>query len=123
MGAYGFYRAGRPPRVGVLRHDGPRLRQRVDSALLVLRRAKGRPIVEIRASIPVAIPGELQHPREPSRFASVALRTLDVAALVAERRPLLQHDDQQPSQPHALTAPLVTHAIHPVVPISGADER
>src|SRR5919204_4124355 len=51
------------------------------------------------------------------------LRTFDVASLVAQRRPLLQHDDEEPSEPDALTTPQMADAIHSVVPVAGADER
>ena len=62
MGAYRFHRTRRPPGIRSLREHRPRLRQRVDPAFLVLRRSQRRPIVEVRAPIPIAVPRQLQHP-------------------------------------------------------------
>ena len=39
---------------------GPRLRDRIDPALVVLRRAERRPVVVIAAAIPFAVPGQLE---------------------------------------------------------------
>ena len=123
MGAHGVHRSRGPPRVRLLREDRPRLRQRIDPALLVLRRSERRAIVEIGATIPVAIPGELQHAGEPPRLAAVMLRTFGVASLIADRRELFEHDDEEPTEPDALAAPQVADAVHSVVPIARADER
>src|SRR5207244_4965441 len=70
-----------------------------------------------------SVPGELQHAGEPSGLASIALRTLDVLSLVAQHRVLFQHNQQEPTEPHALTASLVADTVHPIVPIAGADKR
>ena len=118
MGPHGFHRASGPPSVGLVREDGPRLRQRVDTALLVLRRSERGAVVEIRASVPVAVPGELQHAGEPPQLTPVMLRTGDVPSLFAQQHPLFQDDDQEPSEPHALATVAVTDAIHAVVPVA-----
>ena len=123
MGTHGLHCSRGPTRVGFLREDRPRLRQRVDPALLVLRRPERSAIIEVGTTIPVAIPGELQHASEPLGFASIVLRTFGVASLIADRCVLFQDDDEEPTQPHALPTPQVADAVHPVVPIARADER
>ena len=54
---------------------------------------------------------------------AVALRQVAASRAVAERRELVQHDDEEPAEPHALAAALVADAIHAVVPVARADER
>src|SRR2546430_14192123 len=105
MGTHGLHRSRGPPWIRFVREDRPRLRQRVEPALLVLRRPERRAVVEIRTTIPVAIPGELQHPREPLRLAPVMLRTFGLSSLFADRCILFQDDDQEPAEPHAFAAP------------------
>ena len=85
MRAHRLHRARGAPRLRRLRQHRPRLRQRVDPAFLVLRRPERRPIVEIRASIPVAVPGQLQHAGEPPRLVPIALRQVAAAPPVAQR--------------------------------------
>src|SRR5437870_2066765 len=123
MGAYGLHRSGGAPWVRFLREDRPRLRQRVDPAFLVLRRTERRAVVEIGTTIPVAVPRELQPAGEPLGFTSIVLRMFGVAPFIADRRILLQHDDEEPTEPHAFPTPQVADAVHAVVPIAGADER
>ena len=53
------HRAPRALRIGRAGDDRPRLRDRIDLALVVLGRAERRAIVEIGAAIPVAVPGVL----------------------------------------------------------------
>src|SRR5947209_8675789 len=123
MGTYGLHRSRGPPWVRFLREDRPRLRQRVDPALLVLRRPERSAVVEIGTTIPVAIPGELQHAGEPPGLTSVVLRTFRIASFIADRRILFQYDDEEPTEPHALPAPQVADPVHPIVPIARANER
>src|SRR5207237_7587344 len=115
--------SGGAPWIRFLREDRPRLRQRVDLAFLVLRRTERRAVVEIGTTIPVAVPRELQHAGEPLGFTSIVLRMFGVASFIAERRILLQHDDEEPTEPHAFPTPQVPDTVHAVVQIAGADER
>jgi len=58
--ADGVHRAlGIPQRDGAREH-GPRLRDRIHAAFVVLRRAERRAVIVIPASIPLAIPGQCQ---------------------------------------------------------------
>ena len=47
------------------REHGPGLGDGVDPALLVLLGAERSAVVEVGAAIPLAIPGQLEHVREP----------------------------------------------------------
>ena len=113
----------RAPRLRRPGEHRPRLRQRIDPALVVLRRPERRPVVEIRAAVPVAVPGELEHAGEPPRLVPIARRQIAAFAPLAERRELVQHDDEEPAEPHAFAAAAVADAVHAVVPVAGADER
>ena len=73
IGAHGVHRALGAPRLGRARQHGPRLRQRIELALLVLHRPQRRAVVEIGAPIPVAVPRELEHAGEPARLVAIAL--------------------------------------------------
>jgi len=90
VGPHGFHRARRASRVRALGENRPRLRQRVDSALFALRRAKRCPVVEIRSTIPVAVPRELQHPREPCGIAAIPPRQIATATALAQHGELLR---------------------------------
>ena len=107
----------------VLREHGPRLRQRIELALLVLHRPERRSIVEVGAAIPVAVPGQFQHAGQPSRLVPVDLREIASPAALADRGEVVQHGHEKPAEPHAFAAAGVSDAIHPVVPVSRADER
>src|SRR6185369_2952985 len=77
LGARGGCRAG---------EDRPRLRDGVDAALVALRRAERRPVVEVAAAIPRNVPAQLEHVPPPVPLGAVAGRAGGVAALVAEPR-------------------------------------
>src|SRR3954465_8668281 len=57
--SYRFHGLSRPPRLSPRRQDGPRLRQRIDLALLVLRGPEWCAVVEVGATIPSAVPRQL----------------------------------------------------------------
>ena len=75
-----FHRALGALRLRRLRQHRPRLRQRIDLALLVLRRPERRSIVEIGAPIPVAVPRQLEHAGQPARLVAIPLREIGRAA-------------------------------------------
>ena len=54
--AHGIHRALGALRGGRAREHGPRLRQRIERAFVVLHRPEGRPVVEVGAPIPAAVP-------------------------------------------------------------------
>jgi len=115
-----------PLRTARLRAPGqhrPRLRQRVDPALLVLHRPERGPVVEVRPPVPVAVPGQFQHAGQPVRLAAVPLRHSGLAPDGTQCRHLPEDDREEPAEPHALTATLVSHPVHPVVPVACAHER
>ena len=117
-GARGAVRVGRPG------EDGPRLRDRVDTALRVLGRAQRSAVVEVRPPIPVAVPaGGLQRPPERIPVRAPHARTLSFAAGFGDRRPLGEGRVQEPAEPDALAPALGADSIHPIVPVAGADQR
>src|SRR5947207_2096415 len=116
-----------PPRgaggVGGPRKHRPRLRDRIDAAFGVAGGAERRPVVEIGAPVPVAVPGlalqrglERLHVLAPPRRAFVLAAHLGLASEFPEGRV------QEPPEPDALPAPFATDAIHPVVPVPAADQ-
>src|SRR5262245_2395536 len=64
----GVHGAFGPGRRRSLREDGPRLRDRVDLALVVLCRTERAPVVEVRATIPVAVPCQLERAGQALRL-------------------------------------------------------
>ena len=123
MRAHGVHRALGAARLRRSRNHGPRLRQRIELALLVLHRSQRRAVVEVRAAIPVAVPRQLEHAGEPPRLVAVLARQIGAAAALADRREVVQHGHEEPAEPHALAAALVADAVHAVVPVAGADQR
>src|SRR5438093_10879448 len=79
-GANGIHRAfGEPLRNGSREHS-PRLRDRIDLALVVLCRAERGPIVEVAAPVPFAVPSQLEFRSEAARRFSIANCSRAVAA-------------------------------------------
>ena len=72
-------RSARVTRRGAGQHR-PGLRDRVDLALVVLRRAQRRAVVVVAAPVPLAVPGLLQHAGQPAGLARVARGPRRVAA-------------------------------------------
>ena len=60
-----------------------------------------------------------------SHRASLAVTLREVAALptFTDRSKIPEHDDEKPAEPHTFPAPLIPNAVHPIVPVTGADER
>ena len=123
VGPHGLHRLLRARRLRGARQDGPRLRQRVDPALLVLRRPERRPVVEVGAPVPAAVPRELEDAAQPRRLVPVAEREIGALAGIADRGEVGQHADEEPSEPHALAAAFVADAVHAVVPVAAAHQR
>jgi hypothetical protein len=74
LGTYGFHRLAGTGGLARAGQNGPRLGQRIDPALIVLRRAKRRAVVEIGAAIPAAVSRELEHACHPVLVAPEPLR-------------------------------------------------
>src|SRR5882724_4248559 len=102
--------------------DRPGLSDRVDLALVVLRRAQRRAVVVITPPVPLPVPGPLEHARQPAGLARVTRRPRRVPGL-AQGDELLQHRVQEPPEPDAFSAAPVPDPVHPVVPIAAADQR
>ena len=102
----------------------PALRDRVDLAFGIARRAERRAVVEVSAPVPFAVPAVLfdiaaQAERLPP--GSVLRRTdRHAAARLAESH---EHFIQEESQPDAFALAVLAHQVHAVVPVAGADER
>src|SRR6185503_10464188 len=104
--------------------DGPRLRDRVDLALLARRRAERRAVVVVGTAIPGAVPaGAFERLPQLRTMRGIAAGAKPVAPRRAERRERRQNVAEKPAHPHALAATLAADAVHPVVPVAGAHER
>ena len=102
----------------------PRLRNRVDGALVVLRRAQRASIVVVAAPVPFAVPREFELRRQAARGVRVGLRPRRLVARGAQRDERLQHGvDEEAGMPGAFAAPRRTHLVHAVVPVARAEER
>ena len=122
--AHRIHRAlGEPLGHGARQH-GPRLRDRVDAALVVLRRPERRAVVVVAAPVPLAVPGQLEHAAEAARPRGGSARR-------ARRRPAPSHSGansartpcrKKPSQVLS-PRPCQPDAVHAVVPVAAADER
>src|SRR6185369_3946535 len=104
--------------------DAPALRDGVDPTLLVRAGAEGSAVVEVGATIPLAVPAGCLHgggvvcrllPERCGRFL-VAARG-DVLGEVAQRA------GEEPGEPHALPLSFDADAAHAVVPVADADQR
>ena len=71
--AHAVHRAIRKPGRHRARQHRPRLRERIDPALVVLRRSERRPVVVVAAAVPLAVPRLHQRVGEAPRLAAVAL--------------------------------------------------
>ena len=106
-----------------LREHRPRLRDRVDLAFITLCRPERPAVIEIGAPIPLAVPGQLEGASQAAGFSAVALRELRFLSKVGNRRELVQHVMKEPAEPDALAAAFRADAVHPVVPITTANQR
>ncbi len=99
----GLQRPAGPRRIAGAGEHGPRLRDRVDPAGDVLRRAQRGAVVEVGAAVPVAVPGVGLDGRAerlgPSPQGGCAF---GVAARRGDRGEPAQAGDREPGQPDAL---------------------
>ena len=112
-----------PCRIGGAGQHGPRLRDRIDPAFRVDRRAQRGAVVEEGAAVPAPVPTlALERLAEALHVGSPRLRAR-IAAGLGDRGEPRQGRVQEPSQPHTLAATFVADAVHPVVPVARPDER
>src|SRR5207302_4499287 len=98
--------------IGGPRKHGPRLRDRIDTAFGVRGGAERRPVVEIGAPVPVAVPGlALQRGLERVRVLAPPRRAFVLAAHLGPASEFPERRVQEPPEPDALPAPFVTDAI------------
>ena len=117
-------RSARVVRRGARQHR-PRLRDRVDPALLVARGARAACRRRSSRGDTTRRPRPARAcPRRPARLGAVAPGALGVAArsrqIGANARRTVAEEE---AEPDALAAALDAHAVHAVVPVAAADER
>src|SRR4029079_5465584 len=97
----------------------PALSNGVDAALVVLRRAERRAVVEVGAAVPVAVPRLAVERRLERRLVrtprSGALR---LAARLGELGERPQVRVEEPGEPDALAPAFAADAVHAVVPVA-----
>ena len=101
------------------RQDGPRLRQRIELAFVVLHRPERRPVVEVGATVPVAVPRQFEHPGQPSHLFPIALCQIESSVAFTQWSEIVQHGDEKPAEPHALALTARPDPVHAVVPVAG----
>src|SRR6185436_14293815 len=94
-----------------------------DPALVVLRRAERRAVVEVGPAIPVAVPRLFERDRQPVQLAAEPRRPRRVSLALGQHRELPEDLGEEPPQPHALATALVADAVHAVVPVADSDQR
>ena len=106
------------------RHHRPRLRDGIDPALIARRRANRRAIVVVGAAIPLTIPpGGIERGVECAHSRLIALDARQIATLQDGGKESIEDGIKKESHPDTLAAPEPADAVHPVVPVSGADQR
>ncbi len=122
-----FQRAHREPltlRLAGAGDDAPALGDRIDATLLTGCGAERRPVIEVRSAIPGAVP------RVRLDGGSVRVGPLTepcggagVPPPLGVNREESERPNEEPGQPHALALSAHADAIHPVVPVTDADQR
>ena len=116
-------RARAPGFPGAGQH-GPALRNGIDLAFGVARRSQRRAVVEVGATVPVAIPAvALDILAQLCRLFLAARGEGAVAAHARKLGELHQHVIQEETQPHAFAFAVCANHVHAVVPVTCADER
>ena len=111
-------------RVPGRRDDAPGLRDRIDAAFVVDGGAEWRPIIEVRAPIPLAVPGlTLERFLQCAPVLTPSLGALALPASVGQVGPSGQNGVQEPPEPDALTLAFGAHLVHPIVPVPRTHQR
>ncbi len=115
--------AGSPGIAGP-RENRPALRDRIDPALGVARRTERRAVVEVRAAVPLAVPAVLLDLQ--AHFVRLHPATFGeghVTGLACDLGEPHEHFIKEESQPDAFPFAVLSHKVHPVVPVAGPHER
>src|SRR5271156_3924924 len=121
---HGGHRAGCASWLCGAAEDGPGLGNCVNAAFGVLRGAQRRAVVEISAAVPLAIPAIVfQSSLEAADVQAPRLSTLALATAIRELCKLPQDGVQEPAEPYAFALAVLSHAVHAVVPVTGAHQR
>src|SRR5204863_2588628 len=87
-----------------------------------LGRAERGAVVEVGAAVPVAIPRLLEHRRHSLALSGPTDCARRVPARSHQRGEIVKDLRQEPAEPDALAAALVSDTVHAVVPVPGADQ-
>ena len=123
---HGVHGGARPGRIPSARDHRPGLRDRVDPARRTRARAERRPVVEVRAPVPVSVPClTLDRIGERARVLAPAAGALALgsAAALRDRREGVEVRAQEPREPDALSLAADADPVHAVVPVARSHER
>src|SRR6476659_1649905 len=104
------------------RQQRPRLRDRIDLVLVVLRRSERPAVVVIPAAEPFAVPRRFEARRVVTRGVAIAARRGGIMTVIAQLPEVIQDLEEEEAEPRAFAAPFVADAIHAVVPVADADQ-
>src|ERR1017187_2275336 len=86
--------------------------------------AERRAIIEVGAAIPLAVPAiVLERGFERADMQAPGFSALGFAARIGNLGELPENRVQEPAQPDTLALAVLSHPVHAVVPVSGADQR
>src|SRR5438128_2110059 len=112
-----------PPGIARAADYRPGLRERIYPGFLILPGTQRRPIVEISAPVPFAIPARFfDRGAHSTRVRAILLRQFPFATPLAENRKSLPDIHQEPGQPDALAFSFVADTVHPVIPVASTDQ-
>src|SRR5205085_3560424 len=118
------HRTVRAMRIGRAGDDAPTLRNRINAALFVLRRAERRAIVKVRAPVPIAVPRfGFERLFQLLDVRAIVFGALRIIARLANGRELRERRVEKPTDPDALALAPVPDAVHAVVPIARTHQR
>ena len=114
--------AWRARRVAATAQHRPGLRDRIDPAFAIRRRAQRRAVVEVGAPIPSPSHASSAAAfKRHARFAVTRARSCSPRASASSAK--RGSTPAEPGQPDAFALPVFADAVHPVIPVACADER
>src|SRR5688500_10643680 len=117
-------RLSRPGWIAGAGQDGPTLRKRVDLTFGAGGRAHRLTAVEVRPTIPLAVPGvSLDVLPEFRGLPQAQVGEWFVLAPPGDGFESYEHVIEEECQPHAFPLAVLADQIHSIVPISGSHER
>src|SRR6185437_5991673 len=109
------HRAAHAIRIGPAGNHGPRLRDRIDTTLFIPRRTQRRAVIEVGATIPVAVPRFVfQRLAQVVELFAITIATHLLFARVDVRREGRQGHVKKPTKPNALALATDADAVHAV---------